>query len=166
MIIATLNFNDSDDDDVNNNDGGDELRRRYDNLRWQRVSNDNDEEKLLRKYNNLKTPLNNEEEFLRRFNNLKAPLSNNDEELLHGYNDLRTPLFRDVPPSPPPPLRRPDIKREYDDTFLPARQNPTTDALKTDFDRPITSLIDKANNIIEMILKTNRFYLIFRIFAV
>ena len=121
---------------------------------------------MLRKYNNLKTPLNNEEEFLRRFNNLKAPLSNNDEELLHGYNDLRTPLFRDVPPSPPPPLRRPDIKREYDDTFLSARQNPTTDALKTDFDRPITSLIDKANNIIEMILKTNRFYLIFRIFAV
>ena len=155
MIIATLNFDDSDDDD-NNNDGGDELRQRYNSLRRQRVSNDNDEEELLRKYNNLKTPLNNEEEFLRRFNNLKAPLSNNDEELIHRYNDLRTPLFRDVPPSPPPPLRRPDIKREYDDTFLPARQNPTTDALKTDFDRPITSLIDKANNIIEMILKNEQ----------
>ena len=133
MIITTLNFDDSGDDD-NNNDGGDELRERYNNLSWQRVSNDNDDEELLRKYNNLKTPL-------------------NDEELLHRYNDLRTPLLRDVPPSPPPPLRRPDIKKEYDDTFLPGRQNPTTDALKTDFDRPITSLIDKANNIIEMILK-------------
>ena len=160
MTITTLNFDDSDgdyDDDYNNNnDGGDELRRRWNNLRRQRVSNDNDEEELLRKYNNLKTLLNNEEEFLRRFNNLKAPLSNNDEELLHRYNDLRTPLFRDVAPSPPPPLRRPDIKREYDDTFLNARQNPTTDALKTDFDRPITSLIHKANNIIEMILKNKQ----------
>ena len=45
------------------------------------------------------------------------------------------------------------IKKDYDDTILPP-QTPTVEALKTDFDRPITNLIDKANNIIEMVPKT------------
>ena len=153
---ANFDDSDDDDDDDDNNNGGDELRQRYNNLRRQTISVDTDEEELLRKYNNLKRPLNSEEELLRWFNNLKAPPSNNDEELLHRYNDLRTPLFQDVPPSPPPTLRRPDIEREYDDTFLPVPQNPTTDALKTVFDRPITNLIDKANNIIKIITKNEK----------
>ena len=69
-----INFGDSDDDD--NNVGGEELRRRYTNLRQPIIpSNDN-----------------TEEEFFRRYNNLKA-LLNNDEELFRRYNDLRTPLF-------------------------------------------------------------------------
>ena len=37
--------------------------------------------------------------------------SNSEEELLRRYNDLRTPLFRDILPLPPLPLRRPDIGR-------------------------------------------------------
>ena len=127
-----INFDDRDDD---NNVDGEELRRRYSNLRRPIIpSNDNNEEELFCRYNNLKAVL------------------NNDEELLRRYNDLRTPLFRDIPPSPPLPLRRPDIEKDYDDTFLPP-QTPTVEALKTDFDRSITNLIDKANNIIEMVTK-------------
>ena len=51
------------------------------------------------------------------------------------------------------PLKRPDI--DYDDTFLPP-QTPTVEALKADFDHPITNLIDKANNIIEMVPKNKK----------
>ena len=60
-----------------------------------------------------------------------------------------------MPPSPPLPLKRPDIEKDYDYTFLPP-QISTVDALKTDFDRPITNLIDKANNIIEVVLKNKK----------
>ena len=131
-----LNFDDS--DDVDNNVGGGELRRRYSNLRRAIIpSNDN-----------------NEEELFRRCSNLKA-LLNNDEELLRRYSDLTTPLCRDIPPSPPFPLKRPDIEKDYDDTLL-LPQTPTVEALKTDFDLPITNLIDKANNIIEMVLKNEK----------
>ena len=136
------NFEDSDvDDDYDNdhNDAGDELRRRYNNLRWPKtIPNDNDKEELLRRYNNLKA------------------LPNSEEELIHRYNDLRTPLFRDIPPLPPLLLKRPDIEKEYDDTFLRPPQSPTVEALKTDFDCPITNLIDKANNVIEMIPKNEK----------
>ena len=59
-------------------------------------------------------------------------------------------MFQDIPPSP---LKRPDI--DYDDTFLPP-QTPTVEVLKTDFDRPIINLIDKANNIIEMVPKNEK----------
>ena len=85
----------SDDSDDNNNVGGEELRRRYSNLRRPIIpSNDNNEEELFCRYNNLKA------------------LLNNDEELLRRYNDLRTPLFRDIPPSPSFPLKRPDIEKD------------------------------------------------------
>ena len=128
-----INFNDGDDDD--NNVGGEELRRRYSNLRRPIIpSNDNNEEELFCRYNNLKAVL------------------NNDEELLRRYNDLRTPLFQDIPPSPLLPLKRPNIEKDYDDAFLPP-QTSTVEALKTDFDRTITNLIDKPNNIIEMVPK-------------
>ena len=124
-------------DDSNNGDsnvGGEELRRRYSNLRQAIIpSNDN-----------------NEEESFHRYNNLKAPLKS-DEELLRRYNGLRTPLFRDIPPSPPLPLKRPDIEKDYDDTFLPP-QTPTVE----DFNRPIINLIDKANNIIETVTKNEK----------
>ena len=131
-----INFDHSDDDD--NNVGGEELRRRYSNLRWLIIpSNHNNKEELIRKHNNLKAPL------------------NNDEELPCRYNDLSTLFFRDIPSSPPLPLKRPDIEKDYDDTFLPP-QTPTVQALKTDFDCPITNLIDKANNIIEMVPKNEK----------
>ena len=42
-----------------------------------------------------------------------------EEELLRRYNSLRKPLFRDIPPSPPFPLRKPDIEKDDDDSFLP-----------------------------------------------
>ena len=54
------------------------------------------------------------------------------------------------------PLRRPDTEKEYNDTFLKPPQIPTVQALKTDFDRPITNLIDKANNVIEIIPKNEK----------
>ena len=82
--------------------------------------------------------------------------SNSEEELLRRYNDLRTPLFQDILPSLPLPLRRPDIEKEYDDTFLKPPQSPTLETLKTDLDRPITNLIDKANNVIGMIPKSEK----------
>ena len=53
------------------------------------------------------------------------------------------------------PLKRPDIEKDYDDTFLPP-QTATVEALKADFDSPITNLIDKANNIIEMVPKNEK----------
>ena len=94
------NVDDDDDDDDDDNDGGDELRRRYNNLRQPTtIPNNNDEEELLCRYNNLKAPPNSKEELLRR------------------YNDLRTSLFRDIPTSPPLPLRRPNI--EKDDMMIP-----------------------------------------------
>ena len=62
--INKINFNDSDDDD--NNVGGEELRRRYINLRRPIIpSNDNNEEELFHRYNNLKVLLKNDEELLR-----------------------------------------------------------------------------------------------------
>ena len=69
---------------------------------------------------------------------------------------LRTSLFRDIPPSPPLPLRRPNIEKEYNDTFLRPPQTSTVEALKTDLDRPIINLIDKANNVIEMTPKNEK----------
>ena len=69
---------------------------------------------------------------------------------------LRTSLFRDIPPSPPLPLRRPDIETEYNDTFLRPPQSSTVEALKTDLDCPIINLIDKANNVIEMTPKNEK----------
>ena len=64
-------------------------------------------------------------------------------------------MFGDIPASPLLSLKRPDIEKDYDDTFLPP-QTPTVEALKTDFDCPITNLIDKANNIIEMVPKNEK----------
>ena len=65
-------------------------------------------------------------------------------------------MFRDTPPLPALPLRRPDIEKKYDDTFLRPSQSPTVQALKTDFDCPIINLTDKANNVIEMIPKNEK----------
>ena len=65
-------------------------------------------------------------------------------------------MFRDIPPSPPLPLRRPDKDKEYNDTFLRPPQSPIVEALKTDFDRPITNLIEKTNNVIEVIPKNEK----------
>ena len=59
------NFDDSnvDDDDDDDNDGRDELRQRYNILRQPtNIPNDNDE--LLRRYNNLKALPHSEEELL------------------------------------------------------------------------------------------------------
>ena len=57
----------SDDDDINNNNNID-----FDD------SNDDDNnvggEELFRRYNNLKAPLNNDEELLCRYNDLRTPL--------------------------------------------------------------------------------------------
>ena len=55
-----------------------------------------------------------------------------EEELLRRYNDLRIPLFQDIPPSRPLPLKRPDIEKDDDDddNFLIPPQSPTIEALK------------------------------------
>ena len=65
-------------------------------------------------------------------------------------------MFRDIPPSPPLPLKRLDIEEEYDDTFFLPPRSPTVEALKTDFDRPITNQIDKTNNVIEIVSKSEK----------
>ena len=65
-------------------------------------------------------------------------------------------MFRDILPSPPFPLGRSDREKEFDDTFLRPPKSPTVEALKTNFDCPITNLIDKANNVIEMIQKNEK----------
>ena len=65
-------------------------------------------------------------------------------------------FFWDIPSSLPLSLRRSDIEKEYDDTFLRPPQSPTVEALKTDFDCPITNLIDQANNVIEIIPKNEK----------
>ena len=95
----------------------------------------------------------NDEELLRRYNDLRAPIPNNseEEELLQRHNNLKESLFQDIPPSPPFLLRRSDIEKDNDDSFLPP-QPPIVD-FETDLDCPITNLVDKTNNIIEMIPK-------------
>ena len=55
---------------------------------------------------------------------------NSKEESLQRYNDLRTPLFQYILPSPPLPLRRLDKEKEYNDTFLRPPQCPTVEAQK------------------------------------
>ena len=54
------------------------------------------------------------------------------------------------------PLKRPDIEKGNDDTFLILPQSPIIGALKTDFDRPMKNLIDNANSIIELIPKNKK----------
>ena len=54
------------------------------------------------------------------------------------------------------PLKRPDIEKGNDDTFLILPQSPIIGALKTDFDRPMKNLIDNANSIIELIPKNEK----------
>lgn len=89
-----------------------------------------------------------------KFNNLRYnPDSGDNNELICRYNDLRQPIFWDVPPSPLSPLERPTIQKDYDDTFFTPPQIPNIEDLKTNFDGLITNLIDKANNVIEMIPK-------------
>ena len=115
-----IDKSDDDDDDDNNNNNNNN------NINFDDSHDDNDnvgEQELHRRYSKLRRPIissndNNEEELFRRYKNLRAPL-NNDEELLCRYNDLRTPFFRDILPSQPLPLKRPDIQKDYDDTLLP-----------------------------------------------
>ena len=64
-------------------------------------------------------------------------------------------MFRDIPSSSPLPLKRLHIEQYYDYTFL-LPQSLSVEALKTDFDRPIRNVIDKANNIIEMVPKNEK----------
>ena len=55
------------------------------------------------------------------------------------------------------PLKRPDIEKGNDDTFLILPQSPIIGAFdQTDFDRPIKNLIDNANSIIELIPKNEK----------
>ena len=49
-----------------------------------------------------------------------------------------------------------DIEEKYNETFLRTPQSPTVEALKADFDCPITNLSDKKNNVIEMIQKKKK----------
>ena len=64
-------------------------------------------------------------------------------------------MFEDIPPSPPFLLRRPDIEKDNGDSFLPP-QPLIVDVLKTDFDCPISNLVDKADNIIETMPKNEK----------
>ena len=68
-------------------------------------------------------------------------------------------MFCDIPPSSPPPLKRKDYSHDEESLIFPGPSSsplqppPRPDILQTNFDRPITNLIDEANNVIEMVPK-------------
>ena len=78
------------------------------------------------------------------------------------FNKLKKPVFCDIPPSPPPPLKRKDYSDEEESLILPGPPSsppqppPRPDILQTNFDQPITNLIDKANNVIEIAPKNKK----------
>ena len=138
-----FNFDDGDDDDNDDDTDADDLLHKYDNLRRCPIPRpQKDEDELLRRYDRLK-PKTNETDLLRKFDKLK-------------------PVFRNIPLSPPPLLKRKDYSDDEESLILlgppssPPQWPPRPDILQTNFDRPITNLINKANNVIEMVPKNNK----------
>ena len=148
-----INSNNDDDDNINFNfDGG----HNDDN------DDDIDADNLLRKYDNLRRqpirkprPQKHEDELLHRYGRLEP--NTNECDLLHKFDKLKKPVFRDIPPSQPLPLKRKDYSDDEESLTLPGFQSsppqppPIPDILQTNFDQRITNLIDKANNVIEMV---------------
>ena len=137
-----FNFDDGDDDDNDDDMDADDLLRKYDNLRRQPIPKPRPE-----KY---------EDELLCRYDRLKPKTDESD--LLRKFNKLKRPVFRDIPPWPPS-LKRKDYSNGEESFIMPGplwsspQPPPRRDILQTNFDQPITNLIDKANNVIAMVPK-------------
>ena len=140
-----FNFDDGDDDDNDDDMGADDLLRKYDNLRRRPIP-----KPRPKKY---------EDELLRRYDRLKPKTDESD--LLRKFNKLKRPVFRDIPPLPPP-LKRKDYSNGEESLILPGplwsppQPPPRRGILETNFLQPITNLIDKANNVIEMVPKNKK----------
>ena len=154
----TNNSNNDDDDNINFNfdDGGDD-----DN------DDDMDADDLLRKYDNLRRrpipkprPQKYEDKLLHRYDRLK--LKTDESDLLRKFDKLKKPVFHDITPSPPPPLKRKDYSDDEESLILPgppssiSQPPPRPDILQTNFNRPTTNLIDKANNVTEIVPKNKK----------
>ena len=111
---------------------------------------------MLHKYDNLRY----EDELLCRYDRLKPKTDESD--LLRKFDKLKKPVFSNIPPSPPPPLKRKDYSDDKESLILPEPPSsppqppPRPDILQTNFDRPVTNLINKANNVIEMVPKNKK----------
>ena len=141
-----FNFDDSDDDDNDDDMDADDLLHKYDNLTRCPIPKPR--------------PQKYEDELLCRYDRLKPKTDESD--LLRKFDKLKKPVFRNIPPSPPLPLKRKDYSDDEESLILPGPPSsspqppPRPDILQTNFDRSITNLIDKANNVIEMVPKNKK----------
>ena len=151
----TTNNNNDDDDNINFNfhDGDDDVN-----------DGEMDADDLLNKYDNVRRlPIlkprsqKYEDELLHRYDRLKPKTDETD--LLCKFDKRKKPLFRDIPPSPPLSLKKKGYSNDEESLILPGPPSsppqppPRPDILQTDFDQSITNLINKANNVIEMVPK-------------
>ena len=94
-----------------------------------------------------------------RYDRLKSKTDESD--LLLKFDKVKRPVFRDIPPLPPP-LKWKDYSNGKESFILPAplwsspQPPPRRDILQTNFDQPITNLIGKTNNVIEMVPKNKK----------
>ena len=146
LIILILNFDGGDNDDNDDDMDADDLLRKYDNLRRRPIPKPRPqkyEDKLLHRYDRLK-------------------LKTDESDLLRKFDKLKKPVFHDITPSPPPPLKRKDYSDDEESLILPgppssiSQPPPRPDILQTNFNRPTTNLIDKANNVTEIVPKNKK----------
>ena len=154
-------------DTDNNNDNYDNINFNFDHGDDNDNDDDMDVDGLLHKYDNLtRCPIPKpraekyEDELLHRYNRLKP--KTDESHLLCKFDKLKKPVFRDIRPSPPPPLKRKDYSDDEESLILPELPSsppqppPRPDILQTNFDRPITNVIDKAKNVIEIVPKNKK----------
>ena len=136
-----LNLDDGDDDDNDDDIDVDDLLCKYDDVRRRPIP---------------KPQPQNYEDQLCRYDRLKQKTDKSD--FLRKFDKLKKLVFHDIPPSPPPPLKRKDYSDDEKSLILPELPSSpaTPDILQTNFDQPITNLIDKANNVIEMVPKNKK----------
>ena len=146
LIILILNFDGGDKDDNDDDMDADDLLRKYDNLRRRPIPKPRPqkyEDKLLHRYDRLK-------------------LKTDESDLLRKFDKLKKPVFHDITPSPPPPLKRKDYSDDEESLILLgppssiSQPPPRPDILQTNFNRPTTNLIDKANNVTEIVPKNKK----------
>ena len=152
-------------DTNNNNDDDDNMNFNFDGGNEDDNDDDMDADDLLRKYDNLRRrripkprPQKYEDELLHRYDRLKPKTDESD--LLGKFDELKKPVFWDIPPSPP--LKRKDYSNDQESLVLPGNPSsppeppPRPDILQTNFSWSIANLIDKANNVIEVVPKNKK----------
>ena len=152
-------------DTNNNNDDDNNMNFNFDGGNDDDNADDMDADDLLRKYDNLRRrripkprPQKYEDELLHRYDRLKSKTDESD--LLGKFDELKKPVFWDIPPSPP--LKRKDYSDDQESLVLPGNPSPPPeppprpDILQTNFYWSITNLINKTNNVIEMVPKIKK----------